>query len=61
MPRRVPPTVARFHFEGERTIGMELITDPVEALRACQTRDAAWHHAAHRALIRAKRSLGGRE
>ncbi|WP_328788781.1 DUF6879 family protein [Streptomyces sp. NBC_00273] len=38
-------TVARFHFEGERTIGMELITDPAEVLLACQTRDAAWHHA----------------
>ncbi|WP_326595552.1 DUF6879 family protein [Streptomyces sp. NBC_01803] len=38
-------TVARFHFEGERTIGMELITEPAEVLRACQVRDAAWHHA----------------
>ncbi|MFC1417050.1 DUF6879 family protein [Streptacidiphilus cavernicola] len=38
-------TVARFHFEGERTIGMELITDPAEVLRACQVRDVAWHHA----------------
>ncbi|MFD7450081.1 DUF6879 family protein [Kitasatospora sp. NPDC059827] len=38
-------TVARFHFEGERTIGMELVTDPLEVLRACQARDAAWHHA----------------
>ncbi|MBT2489815.1 hypothetical protein J7E96_15090 [Streptomyces sp. ISL-96] len=38
-------TVARFHFDGERTIGMELITDPAEVLRACQVRDAAWHYA----------------
>lgn len=38
-------TVARFHFEGERTVGMELITEPAEVLRACQVRDTAWHHA----------------
>lgn len=38
-------TVARFHFDGERTVGMELITEPAEVLRACQVRDAAWHHA----------------
>ncbi|WP_017593260.1 DUF6879 family protein [Nocardiopsis potens] len=37
--------VARFHFDGDRTAGMELITDPAEVLRACQIRDAAWHHA----------------
>ncbi|GAB2926071.1 DUF6879 family protein [Streptomyces mayteni] len=37
--------LARFHFDGDRTIGMELINDPVEVLRACQLRDAAWHHA----------------
>ncbi|MFG3056169.1 DUF6879 family protein [Kitasatospora sp. NPDC048239] len=37
-------TVARFHFEGDRTVGMELV-DPLEVLRACQARDAAWHHA----------------
>jgi hypothetical protein len=38
-------TVARFHFDGERTIGMELITEPAEVLLACQARDAAWHYA----------------
>ncbi|MFW5420569.1 hypothetical protein J0910_28545 [Nocardiopsis sp. CNT-189] len=38
-------TLARFHFDGDRTAGMELITDPAEVLRACQIRDAAWHHA----------------
>lgn len=37
--------VARFHFDGEQTIGMEIVTDPGEVLRACQLRDAAWHHA----------------
>lgn len=25
--------------------GVELVTDPVEVARACQVRDAAWHHA----------------
>ncbi|MER5785622.1 DUF6879 family protein [Streptomyces mobaraensis] len=38
-------TVARFHFDGDRTVGMELITEPAEVLRACQIRDAAWHYA----------------
>ncbi|MGF1429841.1 DUF6879 family protein [Kitasatospora sp. LaBMicrA B282] len=38
-------TVARFHFDGERTVGMELVTDPLKVLHACQVRDAAWHHA----------------
>ncbi|MBP0455435.1 hypothetical protein J5Y04_38835 [Kitasatospora sp. RG8] len=47
-------TVARFHFEGERTIGMELVTDPLEVLRACQARDAAWHHAMPYAEFRAQ-------
>ncbi|MCX5387847.1 DUF6879 family protein [Streptomyces sp. NBC_00083] len=38
--------IARLHFDGDdRLTGVELITDPVEVLRACQVRDAAWHHA----------------
>lgn len=47
-------TVARFHFDGERTVGMELITEPVEVLRACQARDAAWHYAARYSEFRAQ-------
>ncbi|MFJ7907247.1 DUF6879 family protein [Kitasatospora sp. NPDC096204] len=47
-------TVARFHFEGERTVGMELVTDPSEVLRACQARDAAWHHAVRYTEFRAQ-------
>ncbi|MFD5466028.1 DUF6879 family protein [Kitasatospora sp. NPDC127059] len=47
-------TVARFHFEGDRTVGMELVTDPVEVLRACQVRDAAWHYATRHADFRAQ-------
>ncbi|WP_137994276.1 DUF6879 family protein [Streptomyces vilmorinianum] len=38
--------IARLHFDGDdQMTGVELITDPVEVLRACQARDAAWHHA----------------
>ncbi|MBC2875310.1 MULTISPECIES: DUF6879 family protein [Streptomyces] len=46
-------TLARFPFDGERTVGMELITDPVEVLRACQVRDAAWHYAVRYGEFRA--------
>ncbi|MFI0739727.1 DUF6879 family protein [Streptomyces sp. NPDC021100] len=46
-------TLARFHFDGERTVGMELITDPAEVLRACQIRDAAWHYAVRYGEFRA--------
>ncbi|MBV6700638.1 DUF6879 family protein [Kitasatospora aureofaciens] len=39
--------LARFHFDADdRTLGVELITDPAEVLAACQARDAAWHFAA---------------
>ncbi|MFG2875089.1 DUF6879 family protein [Streptomyces sp. NPDC048337] len=38
-------TLARFHHEDGRTLGLELITDPAEVLKACQVRDAAWHFA----------------
>lgn len=38
--------MARFHFDGDdRTLGVELVDDPVPVLAACQARDAAWHHA----------------
>ncbi|MFD9592092.1 DUF6879 family protein [Kitasatospora sp. NPDC059973] len=38
--------VARLHFDDDdRTLGVELITDPAEVLRACQARDASWHYA----------------
>ncbi|MEU4302959.1 DUF6879 family protein [Kitasatospora aureofaciens] len=47
-------TVARFHFDGERTVGMELITEPVEVLRACQARDATWHYATRYSEFRAR-------
>lgn len=38
--------VMKFHFseEGE-TLGVELIEEPAEVLRACQVRDLAWHYA----------------
>ncbi|MYV99237.1 DUF6879 family protein [Streptomyces sp. SID3343] len=32
-------------FDGDALVGVELVTDPVEVGRACQIRDAAWHHA----------------
>ncbi|CAL2059374.1 conserved protein of unknown function [Streptomyces murinus] len=38
-------TLALFHHEEGRTLGLELITDPAEVLKACQVRDAAWHFA----------------
>lgn len=38
-------TVARFHFDGLATEGVELIEDPAAVLACCQIRDAAWHHA----------------
>ncbi|WP_372408701.1 DUF6879 family protein [Streptomyces luteireticuli] len=39
-------TLARFHHEDGRTLGLELITDPAAVVAACQVRDAAWHFAA---------------
>ncbi|MGM0347589.1 DUF6879 family protein [Streptomyces sp. Adlamb9] len=39
-------TVARFAFdEDDATLGVYVTEDPAEVLTACQTRDAAWHHA----------------
>ncbi|MFK0137830.1 DUF6879 family protein [Streptomyces murinus] len=39
-------TVARFAFdEDDVTLGVYITEDPAEVLTACQTRDAAWHHA----------------
>ncbi|WP_405677379.1 DUF6879 family protein [Streptomyces sp. NBC_01511] len=38
--------LARFHHKDGRTLGVELITDPAEVLKACQVRDRAWHFAA---------------
>ena len=38
--------VMKFHFSEENvTLGVQLIEDPVEVLRACQVRDLAWHYA----------------
>ncbi|MER7581994.1 DUF6879 family protein [Kitasatospora sp. NPDC097691] len=38
--------IALLHFNTEDEITeIELITDPVQVARACQVRDAAWHHA----------------
>ncbi|MFJ7159749.1 DUF6879 family protein [Streptomyces sp. NPDC101118] len=38
--------VALLHFDtGDRMIGVELVTNPVDVLRYCQAREAAWHHA----------------
>ncbi|MFI9718911.1 DUF6879 family protein [Streptomyces sp. NPDC052396] len=38
-------TLARFHHEDGRTLGLELVTEPAAVLAACQVRDAAWHFA----------------
>ncbi len=38
--------IARLHFDdADRMTGVELMTGPLEVVRACQIRDAAWHHA----------------
>jgi hypothetical protein len=38
--------IALLHFDSnDRMTDVELITEPVAVLRACQARDAAWHHA----------------
>lgn len=37
--------LGEFRYEGDRSLGMELIDDPVEVLAGCQIRDAAWHYA----------------
>ncbi|WP_067964076.1 DUF6879 family protein [Nocardiopsis trehalosi] len=34
-----------FHFDGDRSLGMELTDDPATVLAGCQIRDAAWHYA----------------
>ncbi|PAU47770.1 DUF6879 family protein [Streptomyces albireticuli] len=46
------------HFdEADRITGIALITDPVEIVRYCQIRDAAWHHAVkHEQFIKAVRA-----
>ncbi|ONK11460.1 DUF6879 family protein [Streptomyces sp. MP131-18] len=36
--------VLRFD-DADRLTGIEVVTEPQEVLRACQVRDAAWHHA----------------
>jgi len=38
-------TIGVFHFDGDRSLGMELSDDPAEVLRGCQIRDAAMHFA----------------
>jgi hypothetical protein len=38
--------LGRMHFDtSDRTLGVELVEDPAEVLKACQIRDAAWHYA----------------
>ncbi|MFJ7949816.1 DUF6879 family protein [Streptomyces sp. NPDC096354] len=38
--------LARFHIDDQGvTLGVELIEEAAAVLRACQARDAAWHHA----------------
>jgi hypothetical protein len=38
--------VMKFHFsEQNETLGVQLIEEPAEVLRACQVRDLAWHYA----------------
>ncbi|WP_052852198.1 DUF6879 family protein [Streptomyces avicenniae] len=38
--------VALLRFDGDDALtGVELITDPVQVVRYCRTREAAWHHA----------------
>ncbi|MET9414119.1 DUF6879 family protein [Streptomyces klenkii] len=38
-------TIGLFHFDGDRSLGMELSDDPAAVLQGCQIRDAAWHYA----------------
>ncbi|KRV48740.1 hypothetical protein AQ490_22965 [Wenjunlia vitaminophila] len=36
----------KFHFDDDdHILGVELIEEPKQVVRACQARDAAWHHA----------------
>ncbi|MFI1382102.1 DUF6879 family protein [Embleya sp. NPDC020886] len=37
--------LGRFHFDGDRSLGMELTDHPTDVLIGCQVRDAAWHFA----------------
>ncbi|MFE4919029.1 DUF6879 family protein [Streptomyces sp. NPDC056661] len=37
--------LARFHFDGDVTLGVELVREPAEVLKACQVRDLVTHHA----------------
>lgn len=37
--------LGEFRYEGDHSLGMELIEDPSEVLVGCQIRDAAWHYA----------------
>jgi hypothetical protein len=38
--------VMKFHFSDQNeTLGVQLIEEPAEVLRACQVRDLAWHYA----------------
>jgi hypothetical protein len=38
--------IGLLHFDdADEITGVELVTDPVRVARACQVRDAAWHHA----------------
>lgn len=33
------------HFDGDRGLGAELVTDPAEVVKRCRWRDVAWHYA----------------
>lgn len=37
--------VARFHYDGDRSLGVTLHEDPAAVVVAAAARDAAWHHA----------------
>jgi hypothetical protein len=37
--------VGMMRYEGDRSLGMELVDDAAEVIRCCQVRDAAWHYA----------------
>ncbi|MGP3998590.1 DUF6879 family protein [Streptomyces sp. 8N706] len=51
--------VALLHFDDtDAMTGVELVTNPVEVLRYCQFRDAAWHHAVPYAEFEAVPSEG---
>ncbi|MEU8132030.1 DUF6879 family protein [Streptodolium elevatio] len=46
--------LGRFHFDGDRSLGMELFDGESAVLAACQIRDAAWHFAAPYTLFQSQ-------